>query len=923
MDPSQGDRHTHAPANDPLAAVGNTDDGPLSVLDGYDTDSDAPSDYNPRPPSVPETMSLFVNRKPAPPQLNLDQVDPDPHVTTAGTPTSASNPNHDFKTPNTDKPLPKSPGSSKLGNFFGWGSPSSATTEFSPLPSPYTAAVTDASPTTTVGPSGKLEAPKGPGSSDSRQYCESYLATPPDIYPSHPGQIEEMEDELKAISAELASSIRREMDLEDLVDRLQAEKENPVNTGNRRTSDYFSDSGYSSARLSEYDQSKDEIERIQRRAEQEMAQVRLELTNKLQDERSKRQQLDDQIKELSQKASEIDHDQLNNADDSERVKELENTCETLRRKLAEERQVKDNFEDLVAAMKGELQNASNERDNLRDEIVPQLRARVEGLEAQSAELEQMQYASTKMQQELQNLKTENTTLREEKAIGTVAEEDAAPLAGSRLSRPVSITGPPSAFRLQRPPSSQSLSRSKSVRNSGEPSGLSRSVSVKAAEPRDFLSDRLKDVEEQRDALHRALKALLERQDCQNRENEKKIRALEMERDRLLSGSPQKAGFVREVSNLREEINTLRRRSEEALEQKWQLEKGLAGLKMDLDRAEQEISSLRMLLTEKDVLIPENYARSSSASNGSVGLQPVTSASLSSAYQELQTAYKEALDRVKDLESKAPHDERTQLAIEKLEVALSSAVSDRDLARQEASAYKAQLDDLRADERIWAESEKSLADELQESARRVEELALQVRQQLSSNQNLRQRLTETVARGEVDQKFNIERIIMLQDRLRVLEEQVVAAQTASEDRVSRHEEELTTLKESHNQQLARLSTGLRSPRLFPPKSPMSPFFASPTARSPRLSVTRSGSAMSVSEETQVATLKQRVAELEKALSEADTEMQLVVNRMATAQIEVLQLQEEREAAIKQARSLEKALEAEKVKAFEDRFKTLQG
>ncbi|KAK7924815.1 Intracellular protein transport-like protein [Apiospora marii] len=898
-------------SEDPLPA--DADDGHLSVLDGYDSDSSRQSNYNQNPVTPERNMSLFVNRKPPPPHLALNQTNPEPHAATTPPPTNS---NHEVKSPNTDKPLPKSPGSSssKLGTFFSWGSPSPATTEFSPLPSPYaphkSITYTDASPVTTIRPSSLLEAPKGSASSraSSREYCESYLATPPNILPSHPAEIKEMEEELKAISAELASSIRREMDLEDLVDRLQSERDNPTSSSNnKRTSDYFSDSGYSSTKFSDYDQSREEVDKIQRKAEQEMAQVRLELTNKLQDERSMRQQLDDQIKDLSHRASQIDLEKLSNADDSDRVKELENTCETLRRKLTEERQVKDNFEDLLTVLKGELQNAANERDNLRDEVVPQLRARVEGLEAQATDLEKMSYESTKMQQELQSLREE----KEERSIGSIAEES------SRLSRSSSVTGPPPSFRLQRPPSmtarSPALSRSTS---------LTRSKSVKTTESRDALSDRLKDVEEQRDALHRALKALLERQECQNRENEKKIRALELERERLLTGSPQRAGFVKEVSNLREEINVLRRRSEEALEQRWQVEKGLAGIKMDLDRAEQEIATLRSLLNENDILIPENLSRSSAGSDGPA--QPVTSDSLRAAYRELQEAYAESLERLQNVDpSNSAHDEKTKLAIEKLEQSLSSAVSERDLALQEASAYKAQLDALKAQEQTYLESEKTLADELHESARRVEELALQVRQQLAANQNLRQRLTDTVARGETSQKANADHITALQARLRTLEEQVVAAQTASEERVSRHEDEILTLRESHSQQLSRLSGNLspHSPRMFQPKSPMSPMFAT-GARSPRLDVTRSGSAMSVAEETQVTALREKVTALEKALAEADSQMQEVVSRMNTAQIEVLELQEEREAAVNQARKLEKALQAEKVRAFEDRFKALQ-
>jgi chromosome segregation ATPase len=700
------------------------------------------------------------------------------------------------------------------------------------------------------------------------------------------------------------------MDLEDLVDRLQAERDNPTSIANKRTSDYFSDSGYSSAKFSEYDQSREEIEKIQRRSEQEKAQVRLELTNKLQDERSRRQQLDQQIKHLSEKASRVDLAQMNHIDASGRVKELENACETLRRRLAEERQVKDNFEDLLTALKGELESASNERDNLRDEIVPQLRARVEGLEGQAGDFEKMTYEATKIQQELQALKTENSSLKQSQSrpMSNISEEST----GALLSRSNSVNGTVPAFKLQRPPS-----------------GLSRSKSVKSSESREQLSERLKDVEEQRDALHRALKNLLDRQEFQNRENEKKIQSLEMERDRLLTASPQKSGFKRDISILRAEINVLRRRAEEALEQKWQVEKGLGGLKMDLDRAEQEIASLRSLLDEKDILILPSLMRSSSGSD--VGAEPVSSQSLTDAFGGLQKAYTDSLERIKKVEigSTSP-DDRTYMAMQKLEEMLSVTLSERDLARQESTTYQQQLEILKAGEKKYLDSENALADELRESARRVEELAVQVRQQLDTNHTLRQRMAESVSRGEADQKANKERITMMQACLRSLEEKLEAAQAASEERVARHEEEMQALRESHNTQLSRLQSGLlspglkspRSPRTFPPKSPLSPLFTAPGARTPKLISTRLGLGISVTEETQVDNLRARVAELENALADADLEMEQVVGRMNTAQIEVLQLQEEREAAIRQTRRLEQEIQAERVKAFEERFKSLQ-
>ncbi|KUJ20413.1 uncharacterized protein LY89DRAFT_442835 [Mollisia scopiformis] len=509
------------------------------------------------------TMSIF-SPKPTPPH-NLNG----PHVASR----SYSNESNDSNT-TIQKSQPKSPGASKLGSFFGWGgnSPTSSTTtfsekSFSPIPSPgpseNTLISADASRTASSKniPSA-IDVPKAnaeAGSYFGSAYLQLPLATP-----TTPVQVEEMEKELKDISSELASSIRREMDLEDLVERLQAEAQNPPSSAGKRTSDYFSDSGTSSVKYGgEPDSRQDELDRAIRKTEQEKAQIRLELTGKVQDERTRRKHLEAQIRNLEEKASQVDLASINSMDANGRVRDLEATCEDLRRRLAEEKQVKDNFEDLLTALKSELLTSHNERDNLRDEIVPQLRARVEGLEAQAAEHEQLAYEQSKMQQELQTLKNENQTLinaqrlqmemqRQMKKFNTIVEESAAP------------TPTRSSIGLMRSNSvaQSNVSRAKS-------GSLSRSASVKTAESRDALAERVKDVEAQRDALHRALKSLLERQEYQNRENQKRIRQLEMERDRALTNSPKRLSYDKEVANLRDEINTLRRRADEAIEQKWQ------------------------------------------------------------------------------------------------------------------------------------------------------------------------------------------------------------------------------------------------------------------------------------------------------------------------------------------------------------------
>jgi len=442
------------------------------------------------------------------------------------------------------------------------------------------------------------------------------------------------------------------------------------------------------------------------------------------------------------------------------------------------------------------------------------------------------------------------------------------------------------------------------------------ASVKTVESRDALAERVKDVELQRDALHQALKSLLERQEYHNRENQKKIRQLEMERDRALSGQ-RRLGYDQEVAHLREEINTLRRRAEEAIEQKWQCEKGLSGLKMDLDRAEQEIASLRSLLEENDILIPSGTRERNGPRPGSA---LVSSESLELAYKDLQKAYAESLDRVKNLELAGTKDENTERAMMQLEQSLAEAISERDSAQQEADSLRDQTLSMYESERTHSRGEAVLADELRESAKRVEDLSAQVRQQLASNATLRQRLAETIERGEKEQRTNAQKITFMQTRLKSLEDRLMAAQQASEERLSQHEEEIRDLKQSHNLQLQRMKDGLKSPRTFGPKSPISPLFVN-SIRAPRILSTSSGKAMTVSEDSKMEFLKQRVIELESALAEADNEMEEVVGRMNVAQIEVMDLQNEREEAVRETRRLEKMIQDERLRAFEGRFATL--
>lgn len=716
------------------------------------------------------------------------------------------------------------------------------------------------------------------------------------------GQFNDVDEELREVSTELAGSIRRELELEDLVDQLRLEASQGPELG-RRTSDYFSDSGSGSYRypLSDAGAGKgDDLAKLRRISEQEKAQFKLNLTQKLQDERDQRKMLENHVQQLGRQLANVsmvrvtacyrslidgqmDEERASYSTVSTQVRDLESSLEDHRRRLQEERRAKTNFEDLLTALRGEISQHRDERDNLRDEVVPQLKARLEGLEGEATEHQKLIYDNARMQQELQSLKNENSTLVKQNhgsQFNSIAEEEGhsdMQGSGTGLTRSGSIAG-------QR----GGLSRASTIKRSN-------SVSNKERESRDSLADRVKDIEMQRDALHRALKSLLDRQNYQKAEHEKRMRNVEIERDRALQNqSPRRMGYEKEVTGLRHEINQLRRRAEDASMQKYHIEKGLGGLKKDLDRAEQETGSLRKVLQEHDILIPEISGRSSpDATTGA----HATSASLERAYRDLQVTQAMSINRLRELHGGAPssaEDADTAATMDKLLKSMNDAEAERDYAKKQAAIFRAQAESLMEAETFHTGENAGLVNQLRASADRVEALSSQVRLQLESNASLRQRLAEAVGRGEEAQKNSTTRINSMQGKLKNLEDKLMNAQQHSEEAFAQHEEEVQEIRESHNQQLQRLKTGLKTPTVFSisaANSPLSPktMFG---GRSPRLDRTTTGLGMSLDEALKTEFLEKRVAELERVLGEADLEMEEVVGRMNQAQIEVMELQSAR-------------------------------
>ncbi|CAG5157139.1 uncharacterized protein ALTATR162_LOCUS4931 [Alternaria atra] len=850
-----------------------------------------------RSPTMPN-MPLY-NNNPQPPDLKLDL--------NGVTEDFMDDYNYGPEDPSLTRQntKPKSPSGGGFTSFFGWNSrpqngPESPATAFSEHSTPESPRYKQSMPSKTK-PNG-LDIP-------AANSLGSYFNVPgTPLLSSSPqmnAHVEELERELREVSSELAASIQREMELEDEVERWKAES-NTAMSDNRRTSDYYSDSGTSSIRfpISDPEAKLEEVEMQRRKAEQERASLKVRMAERLQEELRRRRDLEEQVQQLEDQVT--DKSRAGSMVETPKVKELSMSLEDAKRRLAEERQVKENFEDLLTALRDELEKHRNEADNLRDEVVPQLRARLEVLEGDAADTEKLVYETTRMQQEIQNLRTENESLLKARMlqqqapqpvrIQSIAEDaaDLAPLPNLRvgLTRSNSLARSSAGLNSKR----GSLSRSNSVKDrSGDISPVGAPT----------VTNPMKELEEQRDALHKALKHLLQRQELQQKEFQRRIKEVEAERDAALNLTPRRTAFHKEVTGLRQEVNNLRRRADEALEQKWQCEKGLGGLRMDLDRAQQETGSLRELLREHDISIPEIRLEN----------EPLA---LDKAYNELRTTHALSLARVKQLESSdgdslgaaGAEAERT---LDLLKQSISDAEAERDYAQNEAEQYRKQARALQQSEIEHLGKEQELSKELFAAATRMDELSDKIQQQLTANSALRSRLTDAIMRGEQDQRRSTEQIIQLEKRLKAAEDKVMLAQQSSEEAVARHEDEVQAIKESHTNHLRRVKSGLLSPSAFSPRLPSSPVFSQ---RSPRLDVTSSGPAMSLAEATKTESLEKRVEELERALRDADHEMEEVVGRMNMAQMEVADLQFERDEAMRQTRKLQAEIvaEREKVKAL---------
>lgn len=491
---------------------------------------------------------------------------------------------------------PKSPGN-PLTSFFNWRRGPADNHAQSPTASIFGSSPS-LSPTATRTPSDTRTHLLAPNSQirqatdkSARNSIESFSALPL-LAPEVMKHVDSLLAELRAVGAELAASIGREMELEDELDLCKVDLQ-PYSTNNeagKRTSDYYSDSGASSVRLPAADAELklQGLEKMRRKAEQEKAQMRIDMAQKVQEDLNERKALQMHIQALEEEL----HNQASaHADALDRERELEASVAEHKTSLEEEQGSRQKSEHLLHISRQEAEKCTNERDNLRDEVVPQLQDRIEGLESEVTELQNLAYENTRLQQDVHWLRNENQTLVNARRLQLeMQQQHTRYRPGSSFAEPLTPDSSP-----DHPPRSSSLQRGKAAKHTANASPkLGGTTEMTDAES---ATDTIKEVEAQRDVLHQTLRNLILRRDIEARQYARQVRLLQVERDRALSGKPRRAGYSSRVRYARQEIDELRRRADEAMTQKWQCEKGLAGLKMDLDRAKEETESLRVLLQE--------------------------------------------------------------------------------------------------------------------------------------------------------------------------------------------------------------------------------------------------------------------------------------------------------------------------------------
>lgn len=264
-------------------------------------------------------------------------------------------------------------------------------------------------------------------------------------------------------------------------------------------------------------------------------------------------------------------------------------------------------------------------------------------------------------------------------------------------------------------------------------------------------------------------------------------------------------------------------------------------------------------------------------------------------------------------ARAMEQEREQSirGLQSLEKSLDTAREERDTLRKWLEGHGAGLPDFMIDDDPSDDGNdtNSVIDADREARRANHALVQQISEQLRTNEQVRTGLSKAIAQNEEQRKTLNGQISEIHSKLRLLERTIDQTQRSEEEWTgSSYEEHQELLRRSHNDKLKRRSACGRAMKYSrddgrrcssdTSKSEGSRLLALLSPLSP--SRNRFSDFLAPGSDFENAQLQSRVRELEQALREAEFEMKTVVNRMNMAQIEVAELQADREHALRQLR-----------------------
>ncbi|KAI5295491.1 hypothetical protein KEM52_001214 [Ascosphaera acerosa] len=243
------------------------------------------------------------------------------------------------------------------------------------------------------------------------------------------------------------------------------------------------------------------------------------------------------------------------------------------------------------------------------------------------------------------------------------------------------------------------------------------------------------------------------------------------------------------------------------------------------------------------------------------------------------------------------------ALQRLQASMEAANREKDTLRQWLQQYRTRTprQEEKDDEQSIGDGgdTNSIVDADREARKVNQSLIQQIDEQCRTNEEVRADLARALSECQAQRTTMEKRLGEMTATLRFLERTISQDAYDAEDVDGPPEDWRGLLRQSQREQLKRRTTRGSSTRTSLSRQRRSSLSISTRDAHHLLTLL---SPRSPTKSFETAGLRTRVRELERALQDADLEMKVVVNKMNMAQIEVLELQADREHALRQLRKL---------------------